>query len=505
MFSWEYVKLRLRLWWGKGVELWIAALCGMFVSLGLLYFVRYGFSFGNWHDVVRGVAFAAFLLTAVRGIFSRPRQMPKAVFALAQMVCCFLFPGSAVAVVQILLWPLLLLPLVLCARWRGAGFAALALTLMVPFGTVREREIARSGLEIPTSLYLPASLTSERPGGTVLVLGGEGAEELCDRIEYREWLFHRLPHGGYLTTDGGRGFDIAIAGAENCFRREFWRKCLYMWLNRILDPDGVLVMPADETKLLPPGNWFFTVLPGGEARWVAARRGAAVCADPETLDRRAMEFSRAVGTVPVVPTGAIVAMYPPAVSRRLEAPPTVAPAGFSWRTHGYCLLLFAVLWGVWRLLLCRNAYWNTAAAAMEVGMAAAFYTCASFPFWCGRVMDFGVMPFALFAAVGGVLLPLRCPQPALRWRLLTAAVFGILPWLPGMSWSFLPLIGWFYWFRAEASVLTRLRLENRGASLSGVLAGAALGVFCCIMFGAGAAPLMMCAALLLFVPPLLRR
>ena len=121
------------------------------------------------------------------------------------------------------------------------------------------------------------------------------------------------------------------------------------------------------------------------------------------------------------------------------------------------------------------------------------------------MLDTGIMPSALFAGVGLLLLPR--PFSAVRgsvWKLIQLAL-GILPWAIGLGSCWLPLASWFWWFFAGAAVFTGLRAENRRAALIGAVCGIVVGVAVHRLIGAEGSYLPIFAAVLLMVPLSQRR
>lgn len=494
------IKLRLRLWFGKGVELWCAALCGVFVSLGLLSLSECWRTVAD--HVVQLSVLTVFFLTVVFGIYRRPRLMPKGVFALSQMITAFLCPAFLVVPLFVLLYPMLLLPLLLGARWRGARFAALPLTLMFALALTPSPRTPPpgGGEEIPNSLYLPASLSAEERGGFMLVFGDAAADDLLADIGYRSgWLLvdgPLLTHG-VAAKDEEKIFEVAIAGRSSRFCGIEHRKGIFKWLLRHLKPNGVLVLPAAETLLLPPGEWCFSSLPGGGGRWVAARRGAPVCVDPEVLDARIWKFAPS-HEEQVLPRGAFSAMYRAEPEIKVALPRKNASVRWS------VLAVIAAGWVLLRLVLCRRAYMGTTVAAAETAAAMVVYSMSILPMWGEHMLDTGIRPTALFAGIGVLLLPRPFSAVRRGLRILTGAALGVLPWMPGFTWCWLPSAGWFCWFFAGAAVFTGLRAENRTAALAGAVFGAAVGFPLYLLVG-GDSPLPVCVAVLLMVPSWLRR
>ena len=499
---------KLRIWGIKAAEVCCASLCGVLVSLGLLAFAENGVDFLDRGNIVRGVLFAAFALISMFGIYGRPRLMPKAFFALSQMAAAFLLPADrySLGALLVLSYPALLILLLFGVRWKGARLAAVPLTLMLAFGMPSHR--ATKPLRgIPESVYLPASLASERPGGWILVFGDSVPEDILDTLAHRDgWLQMDSPKIAldfFLKWKRGMRIEVAIAGDVGRFTGAVLRRGVYDWLVGKLAPDGVLVMPLDETTLLPPGDWHFAMLPGGWNEWVASRRGGAVCVDPDALDERLRDFSRDMEQ-PVLPDGAISAMYPPAVERAAAPPRQLRVWGNSWQWGA--LSMAAAAWLLFRLLFCRRAYMGTAAAAAETAAAMTLYSLAMLPKWSSFMLDTGVMPTALFAGVGLLLLPR--PFAAVRGgvRKLMQLGIGILPWLPGCgNFCWLPLVCWFFWFLAGAAVFTGLRAEDRRAALIGAVCGAVAGAAVQLLIGSGGTCLPLCAAVLLMIPLSQRR
>lgn len=498
---------KLRIWWGKAVGMCCASLCGISVSLGLLSFAENGVDFHDRGNAVRMVLLAAFALISVFGIYGRPRLLPKAVFALSQAATAFLLPPNWYVLwfLQLVLYPLQLMLLLFGARWKGARLAALVLTLMLAFGTPSHR-MPSPYHGIPRPLYLPASLASEHPGGWILVFGDPVSDEILDNLAHRDgWLQISSPKISlepFFKWDRDMRIEVAIAGDGDRYRGAVLRKGVYRWLVGRLAPGGVLVMPLDETQLLPPGDWHFSVLPGSCDAWVAARRGNAVIADPETLDERMQSFSRRSGQ-PVLPAGAVSAMYFPAAERTAVSPPPVRVWGLAWQWG--VLAAIAAVWLLLRLLVCRRAYMGTAAAALETTAAMTLYSLAALPKWSSFMLDTGIMPTALFAGVGMLLLPR--PFSAVRagvWKLVQLT-FGILPWTIASGGCWLPLASWFWWFWAGSAVFTGLRAEDRRAALIGAACGVAAGAAVYRLIGSDGSYLPIFAAVLLMVPLSQRR
>lgn len=494
----------------KGADMLCAALCGVFAALGLESLVGGDFVVRSVGDVVGALAVAGFLLTVVFGIYSRPRRMPKAVFALFLAVVFFVFPLRVAGGFLVLGYPLLLPLLIFGARWKGARFAALLLTFVLAFGISPRRAPVMEGETPPESLYLPASLTAERPGGFMLIFGDSSADDLLSNLTYRDGWEHvpvaRFSTGLKVIHGEERRFAVAIAGRTARFRGDRLRRAAYRWLVGRLNPDGVLVLPLAETTLLPPGDWRFAVLPGGGDRWVAARRGKEVCVDPEKLDERLDEFSVACG-YEVLPRGAFSAMYLPAGEVKVVPPPAEAPPA---REHGGVRrwgvpALVAAAWVLLRLLLCRNARVGTLAAALETTAAMTLYSLAMLPKWESAMFDTGIQPYALFAGIGILLFPRRFWEVrSWAWKLIPAGL-GVVAWLPGCNWCWLPSLSWLCWLVAGSMVFTGLRVENRRSALTGAVLGMAAGAMIFWGIGADGSVLALGVSVLLMIPSWLRR
>jgi len=498
--------LKFRVLLAKSADILCAALCGNFVALGLLSLSVRDFGCRGSGDVVNTVAFAVFMLTTLFGIYGRPRLMPKVVFSLSLTVAVFLFPARFAGAFQILFYPLTMALLISGARWKGARFAALALTFVLAFGISLRRNPEVRGEKPPESLYLPASLTAEQPGGLMLVFGDSSADELLRYMNYRKgWAHLNLVIPRTVLNLFRRGTDkykVIIAGRSARFGGTGIRKWVYRWLIDQLEPEGVLVMPIGETELLPPGDWRFSVMPGGNGRWVAARCGAPVCVDPEVLDERLIELSPSPDSR-VLPAGAIPAMYLPAADRKVTPPPPES-SGLS-TCRRYILAALAAGWVLLRLLLCRKARIGTLAAALETSAAMMLYSLAMFSLFGKVMMDTGLTPVVLLAGIGILLFPR--PHLTARGRIFIPAIaaLGLLPWIPGLTWCWLPLFGWLSWFVSGAAVFTGLRYENRRAALTGAVLGAAAGGALFQAFGSGSAWFPLCAAVVLMIPSWLRR
>ena len=498
-------KLKLRIWLAKSAEVSSAALCGSFVAAGLLSFASNGF-FLNVGGVISTVLLAVFSLTVVCGIYRRPRLMTKAMFALFLAVTALLCPPLRAWEFMVVLCPILFPLLIFGARWNGARFAALPLVLIAAFKMSEPRAKLMHGENPPVSLYLPATLAHETPGDLLLIFGeaDPDGEALLRNIPFRSGRLRvnspQVTHGLRIRRDDALRFKIAIAGRSERFSGVQLRKGVYRWLIGRLDPDGVLIMPVAETGLLPPGDWKISALPGGDGRWAAARRGSVVCVDPETLEARISEFSSSE-VPPVLPVGAFEAMYPPPPEVEIKTPPRESSGAVNWLR----LAAVAAVWAILRLLLCRRAHMGTAVAAAETAAAMVLYSLAILPKWSADMMDTGISPFALFAGVGVLLLPRPFAFVRNRMRILTEAAIGVLPWMSGCSWCWLPLISWFCWFLSGSAVFTGLRAENRRSTLYGALFGAAVGWLLYGALGAEASMLPICVAVLLLIPSWLRR
>ena len=182
--------LKLRVLLAKSADILCAALCGIFAALGLLSLSARDFGCRGSGDVINTVAFAVFMLTTLFGIYGRPRLVTKAVFSLALAEAVFLFPSRFAGAFQILFYPLTMALLIFGARWKGSRFAALALTFALAFGISLRRSPEVQGEKPPESLYLPASLTAEQPGGLMLVFGDSSADELLRYMNYRKGWGH---------------------------------------------------------------------------------------------------------------------------------------------------------------------------------------------------------------------------------------------------------------------------------------------------------------------------
>ncbi|MBP5530491.1 MAG: hypothetical protein J6Y54_00480 [Lentisphaeria bacterium] len=484
-----------------------AVFCGVFAAAGALSLAAF-WTFPDRGGIIRALLLASFALIAICGIFGRPRLMPKACFSLSLTVTALVCPPFLADAVQIVLCPLMVLTLLFGARWRGARLAIFPLILLVGFAIFRAELPATRGEKIPLSLYLPSSLLHERSGGVMLIFDDPDpeADELLACISFRSgWLrmnFPRVTLGFEVTKKESGKFRIAIAGRSSRLGGVPSRKYLYRWLTGKLEADGVLILPVDETAELPPGDWRMAVLSGGGGRWAAARRGRDVCVDPGVLDDRIKEFSSSEHSV--LSAGAFSAMYLPPPERGVTIPERRSP----WFADAWRWALLAAVARAWialRLMFCRLVKICTAAAAAETAAAMVLYTLAIFPKWSECMMDTGISPFALFAGVGLLLLPR--PFSAVRngMRIMAEAAVGILPWLPGCSWCWLPLISWFCWFFAGSAVFTGIRHDDRRAALFGALTGVALGVLLHFALDGGGSSLPVCIAVLLMVPSWLRR
>ena len=119
--------------------------------------------------------------------------------------------------------------------------------------------------------------------------------------------------------------------------------------------------------------------------------------------------------------------------------------------------------------------------------------------------DTGFSPYALVAGFGMLLLPRPFAVVRRKSRIFMEAALGILPWIPGFGWCWLPFASWFCWALAEAAVFTGLRSENRSAALWGAVVGVVLGGLFYWVLGVEGSLLPICAAVLLMVPSWLRR
>ena len=499
------INLELRIWLAKSAEASSAALCGSFVAAGLLSLASNDFRLDGG-GVIGVLLLTVFTLTVVCGIYRRPRLMAKAMFALFLAGTALLCPPPQAWKILVVLCPILFPLLIFGARWKGARFAALPLVLIAAFKISEPRAPLSPGENPPISLYLPATLAHETPGDLLLFFGEadpEG-EALLKAIPLRDgWLRIDSPqvtHGLRIMQNDAPRFKIAIAGRSERLSGVQLRKGVYRWLIGRLEPDGVLIMPVAETELLPPGDWKYSVLPGGDGKWAAARRGDAVRVDPETLEARINEFS-SPEVPPVLPTGAFEAIYPPPPKVEIKIPPCKTSEAVYWLR----LAVAAAVWAVLRLLFCRRAHMGTAAAAAETTAAMVLYSLAILPKWSANMMDTGLSPFALFAGVGMLLLPRPFAVVRNGMRILTEAAVGVLPWMPGCSWCWLPLVSWFSWFLSGSAVFTGLRAENRRSTLYGALFGVAVGFPLYGVLGAESSMLPICAAVLLMIPPWLRR
>lgn len=501
--------LRSRTRLAKSADVLCAALCGVFAALGLESLAVSDFAVRGVADAVGAFAAAGFVLVAVFGIYGRPRRMPKAVFSLCFAVVFFVCPPRFAGTLQLLCYPLLLPLLIFGARWNGARFAVLLVTLMLAFGMSPRRAPAVQGETPPASLYLPASLTVERPGGFMMIFGDSCADDLLVHMTHREGWEHvrvaRFRTGLGLPAGEGRRFAVVIAGRSARFGGSRLRRAAYRWLIAQLEPDGVLVMPLAETSLLPPGDWRFAVLPGG-GRWIAARRGNEVCVDPEKLDERIEELSP-VRDMPIIPRGAFAAMYLPAAECGIVPPPAETAPIRAWgtlRQWGFLAMALAA-WAILRLLLCRKARIGTLATASELTTSMTLYSLAMIPKWEAVMFDTGIQHYALLAGIGILLFPRRITAARnWAWRMIPAFL-GVLPWLPGCSWCWLPALGWWGWLVAGSKVFTCLRADDRRSALIGAVLGVAAGAAIFRWIGVDGSYLPLCVSGLLLIPSWLRR
>ena len=501
---------KFRIWLSKSANVLSAALCGVCVAAGLLSIAENCFPPRSGGDVIRILLAAGFALTVVCGIFSRPRLVTKAAFSLLWAITALLCSPPLARAVLFLLGPVLCPLLVFGARWKGARFAVIPFVVFIAFEIEGLRMPSAQDVKIPPAVYLPAALTHERPGNVLLVVGEEDPEgdELLKHITFRTgWLRVNSPQVtlglGVKRIDSSR-FCVAIAGRSARFDDPVSRRGVYQWLIRQLEPDGVLVMPGGETQLLPPGEWHFSSLPGGDGNWVAARRGRAVCVEPEVLDDRIQKFATG-NNPPVLSSGAFTAMFPPPPECEVVPPPPSRSPWFMEPWKWVALVAVAAAWVILRLLLCRRVPICTGAAAAETAAAMMLYSMAMVPKWSTHMMDTGISPYALCAGFGLLLLPRPFAIVRNGTRILTEAAVGVLPWLPGFTWCWLPLVSWFCWCLSGSAVFTGLRHENRRSALFGALFGAVCGFLLYLMIGAGASSLSACVAVLLMVPSWLRR
>jgi hypothetical protein len=500
-----YGKARLRAGFGKAVCLLCAALCGMFVALGMRLFAEPSEVWAGANGMMRAAAALLFAATVAWGMSRRPAKMPLAVFASAQFATAFLSPESWIFVGMLALYPLLLLLLIFGVRWRGARFAVLPLTLWFAL-CFAPGDAVPPPPEFPDSLYLPASLMTERPGGRMLVLGDDVDGESFEEFPYLAQIDQVWSPGDPVDV---RNCDVAVAGSFDDWCSDASRRGVYRWLATRLKPRGVLVMPRAETVLLPPGEWRFAALPGGDGEWLAARRGEPVEVDPEHLDRHLQFLCQDDPDDTVLLPGAFAAMFtlPPA---RGIAPPSRGNILFPTSMRQWALFgAAAVVWALLRLLLCRRERRETAVVAGEIMAAMMLYIFAVVPLWCEQELAVGIPLMALLAAVGDVLSPYRRSVLASRLLMCLGAVLGLCPFFFGCCWEFMPLVGGVGWLVAGRCGFSQLGAGNRRTVCFGAVAGVVAGIILCRVAesasGGALAPFLLPAAVLLLIPAWLRR
>ena len=540
MLSKEYIRRRLL----GAADACGALLCGVVAVLAMRSFDDPAEICASWNDFVRAAALALFWLVAAAGIFARPARAAKVLFIAGQIVAAFL-PAACLDADAWLLYlelPLLAL-LIFGARWRGARFAVLPVTILIAF-TLTAPPAGVDTPDFPESLYLPASLMAELPNVRILAAGDELEADFWRDLPYVSrveqvlppgagateaprrpvgvvggvrrvalWVQRFLPrllfYGAWPGCGGADGeYDIAVAGFFDGTEGEGGRRGFFRYLVRRLTAGGVLVLPLDHTRLLPQDDWHFAVLPGGGGKWIAARRGSPPATDPELLDRRLLELC---GTPDpedgLLLPGAFAAMYspvPPACSEVLPPSVPAAPLRGQWLWLGGVL----ALWFLLRLPLCRKAAMGTAVASAETAVAMALYTYLAAPVWCENMIGTVVPVSALCSGAGLLLLSLPCSVWRRRWRLLAGMFFGISALFLSVTYRFwlLPL-GWVLWFTGGAAVFAGLRREDHRAAFCGAAAGAAAGwvlILAARHFGVGMPPVAVLACSLL-IPSWLRR
>lgn len=523
MLSKEYIRRRLL----GAADACGALLCGVVAVLAMRSFDDPAEFCSNWNGIVRAAALAIFIPVAAAGIFGRPARAPKVLFVAGIAVAAFLPPPDDFGAELWLLYlymPLVAL-LIFGAMWRGARFAVLPLTVMTVF-TLTAPPPEEASPDFPDSLYLPASLMTECPGGRILAAGDEFYADFWRDLPYVSKVdqlrsFPKICGNAAgiaavmrrIAVNGGGPdglYDIIAAGTVNDAFGDTLLRGFYRRLTRHFRPGGVMVMPFDHTRLLPPGDWRFAVVPGGEGEWMAARRGAPAEVSPEQLDRRLQEFCGDPDSVnALLLPGAFAAMYSPVPeARAAEPPPAEAvysiPAWTQW--SGVAVLI--LLWFLLRLPLCRKAAMGTAVAAAETAAAMALYTFLAVPVWCENMIGTVVPVSGLCAGVAVLLLPLRGSVWRRRIWMLAGVLSGMLALSSyGGIWFWLIPLGWLLWFMGGAAVFAVLRREDHRAAFCGVAAGAAAGVVLILVarrFGVGLPPVAVLACLLL-IPSWLRR
>jgi len=219
------------------------------------------------------------------------------------------------------------------------------------------------------------------------------------------------------------------------------------------------------------------------------------------LDARLSEFSP---VEPVLSRGVIPAMYSPVAGGEVVPPESDAPPRFA-KYRWYIVAALAAAWLILRLALCRKARFGTGAAASETAASMTLYSLAMFPKWGEFMMDTGITPFVLFAGIGLLFFPRSLSASRRKILILTHAVIGVLPWVPGCGWCWLPFFGWLSWFRGGSAVFTGLRFEDRRAALTGAVFGLAAGGALFWILGSCGGWGPVCAAVLLLIPSWLRR
>ncbi len=255
----------------------------------------------------------------------------------------------------------------------------------------------------------------------------------------------------------------------------------------LLRPDrGVLVVPAAFREMLPE-NLHIAELPGGNGRFLAASRDAALTADLGVLDRRLQGHQRAFSEDNLfMPAGIFAALYAAteeslAVSTSFPVvnPP---PTGFHLPAGLPRLLLWCVLaaWLLLRTVCGRSGSGLARVLAVENGAVFSLVLLSAWQGFDRRELFTGI-PSLLPVAAGGLLLFDSVLRPRVeRWFVAVAA---LMPFALLLPWRFL-LFGAGYLLvtvcAALAAGMVRFRLavrpESRLAS-SGLVFWSGAGLF----------------------------
>ena len=417
---------------------------------------------------------AVFLLIVAVGICRWGDRLPRYGFVVGNIITLWLVPVEWRLWASLAAAPPLMLWLFFGCRWRGARrAAALGVIMVAAFFDLKPRY----DVSLPEAAYLPISLLADRERVHIFAVGEDVQKDWWERT-------------GYVKVSAEGSVDVAIAGGGvsspvlSCFdvygmisRGDWYRRGIYRHLTGRLAPDGVLVLPVRELRLLPEGDWRFAPLPGAPDEWLAARRGQSPVTDPEKLDARLQKFQeRLPESWFLLPEGAFAAMYyaPQLKPVYFETQPERRlPFGaWQWWFFGGALLFFCV-----RMLLCRSEKGSTAVAALENALTLTLFTLGLARSVAEAEFVTGIPPQLLFCGSGIFLLPLR---PGKRGAVLLNLA-GVAALLPALFFSGNATVLWGCWAAAAFSAaVLRERLCGESSrlvwlwSFLGALAGGAV-------------------------------